>query len=250
MQGITKLEKRKIMNIKYINATNAEKCLIEKVLQFIKRRFPNQYDYKLLHYIKIEDELANNSSAQTREHTIIISRKNGISDVYFEEKEILESHIYKDKKLHVVVSTIYHELWHVNTWKKYQKLYDYVLDESSDIIKALAYRYWIEYVSHIETVCLEEEGCMKQFCLGFVNTRWAKIECGYQEMLINLPYFLCRAHYLGIYANCLNQIESNIILEIVKSINDITEELLNNQIMSESEKANVIYKEFQKIYQN
>lgn len=69
-------------------------------------------------------------------------------------------------------------------------------------------------------------------------------------MLINLPYFLCRAHYLGIYANCLNQIESNIILEIVKSINDITEELLNNQIMSESEKANVIYKEFQKIYQN
>lgn len=238
------------MSIKYINETKTEKCLIEKVLQFIKRKFPNQYDYELLHCIKIVDELPNNSSAQTREHTIIISRKNGISNLYFEEVEILDEHIYKNKKLHIAVSTIYHELWHVNTWEKYQKLYEYILGDNSEIIKAVAYRYWIEYISHIETVCLEEEECMKQFCGGFVNRRWTEIEYGYQKMLIELPYFLCRSHYLGIYVNCLNEIGSNIVLEIVKSVNDISENLINNQKISEYEKADIIYREFQKIYQN
>lgn len=90
--------------------------------------------------IEIVDELDNDSRGRSIKDKIILPRKYGLEGVVCKEK--ISDYELVDNQLKMLISTIFHELWHVTTWEKYEKMYQYVLDETSeDIYLVFAYMY-------------------------------------------------------------------------------------------------------------
>jgi len=233
--------------IYYLNATENEIELVKSILQYLQIKYPQMYDYSRLKKIKIVDSLENNSSARTIDNTIIISRKNGIEGIIYYDKVNIEHRIIEDKVFHRLVSTIFHELWHVNTWDKYVDIYNFILSSEKDIVQRLAYRYWIEYISHIDTVFLEEKTYMDNFCNHFIKYNWHKKEYGYLNMIIELPYFLVRAKYLKIYDILMERIAWRDLYIFINNINVESERLYISQ-EDEEIKINTIYYLFKDLF--
>lgn len=103
--------------------------------------------------IEIVDKLSGDADGRTVREKIFLSRQNGL-DV-LKNKSYQKSDMFSNIEVKKLISTIYHELWHVNTWNKYEDMYEYVLDENNDICTIYAFVYWIEYIAHIETVHME-----------------------------------------------------------------------------------------------
>ena len=171
---------------------------------------------------------------------IVLSRMSGLADVRFDDNRL------KNKNM---ISTIYHELWHISTWEKYEYMYEYVLDENTDEMTAFAYMYWIEYIAHTETVFMEDTEIMKKFCEDFASKRWHCIECGYWYFVKALPYYLARSNFLGVFDELTKMITCNELKNAVYEFNDISQKIIRNDDMQEIDKANIIRDMIEKLFE-
>ncbi len=196
--------------------------------------------------IEIVDKLSGDASGRTVREKIFLSRQNGL-DV-LENKSYQKSNMFSNIDVKKLISIIYHELWHVNTWDKYEDMYEYVLDENNDICTIYAFVYWIEYISHIETVHMEVPEIMLEFCNKFSHEKWYEIEYAYSYFIKKLPYFLARAKYLDKLDDFIEQIRYNELKEAVIKFNVVSDELYKNKDSKEIEKAMTIRKMIDELF--
>ncbi len=221
----------------YINATEEERRLVDSVLDYIELYFSDKIDVKQLKFIEIVDELPAEASGRSMEGKIILSRKNRLNGIV--QYHAFDIATITDKRFWVGVSTIYHELWHVSTWNKYKSMYDYVLDEESeDNFLAYAYMYWIEYLAHKETVCMEDEEESKNFCIQFANRHWNEDEYGY--FIKALPYYLIRANYWKCFISLTSKMRCDKLRHTVVDFDIVSRKLLRNDNITDMEKAAVL----------
>lgn len=181
-----------------INATKAEEDNIDLIISYIIDNYNDKINIEKLKQIEVVDKLDNDSSGRSIRDKIILPRKYGLDGIENLKDIIIEKET--NSKLKMLISTIYHELWHVSTWNKYEVMYEYVLDEqNTDTYTAFAYMYWIEYIAHVETIFMEVPDIMKEFCKNFAREKWHRIEYGYSYFIKALPYYLIRSQYLNIF---------------------------------------------------
>lgn len=222
-----------------INATRNEENIINSIIKFVFSNYSDKINIHKLKKIEVVDKLDNNSSGRSIRDKIILPRKYGLEDIEYEQ-DVLEDKCIKPE-LKMLISSIYHELWHISTWEKYETMYEYVLDEkNSDFYTSYAYMYWIEYVAHMETVILEVPDIMNTFCKNFVYKKWHKIEYGYSYFIKALPYYLVRANYLNIFDELTGEIISSELKSAVYKFDKASKYLFQNSNMNDIEKANVI----------
>lgn len=152
------------MVYKIENASKKEEQVINKIIQYIADNYSDRLSLNELEEIEVVNELSNGSSGRAIGKKIILARKDGLDLLRDDEIDYLIN-----ERARNAISTIYHELWHISTWEKYQYMYEYVLDETTDEITASAYRYWIEYIAHRETVFMEVPRIMEEFCNDFIQ---------------------------------------------------------------------------------
>lgn len=224
---------------KVTNATKEEEKNIDVLISYIMDNYNDKIDIERLKQIEVVDKLDNDSSGRSIRDRIVLPRKYGLEGIE-EIKDILAEK-ERNIKLNMLISTIYHELWHVSTWNKYEVMYEYILNEKdSDIYTAYAYMYWIEYVAHVETIFMEVPEVMKEFCENFVLRKWHKIEYGYSYFIKALPYYLIRSQYLNLYEELTQKIISKELKQAVYDFDSESKFLLHNKCMDDIEKANVI----------
>ena len=179
---------------KIINGTKEEEKIINCIINFISKEYAEKLNINRLKIIEVVDELDNDSSGRSIRDKIILPRKYGLENIRI-EGDISKDNLI-DSELGMLISTIYHELWHISTWDEYEEMNEYVLDgKNSDFFTSYAYMYWLEYLGHIETVFMENTDVMKEFCENFVHIQWHKIEYGYSYFIKALPYYLVRSNY-------------------------------------------------------
>lgn len=232
---------------KIINGTKEEENIINNIIEFILRKYPEKIDIDKLKTIEIVDKLDNDSSGRSIRDKIILPRKYGLENIVYEH-DILENKCIKPE-LKMLISTIYHELWHITTWDKYELMYEYVLEENSNIYTSFAYMYWIEYVAHVETVFMENTDIMKTFCENFVSKKWHKIEYGYSYFIKALPYYLVRSNFLGIFDKLTMKIMCNELKIAVYEFNQVSKHLIQNDDIHEIDKANIIKGMIEKLFE-
>lgn len=219
-----------------LNGTKDEEQTINNIIKLIEERYSEKICISRLKKIEIVDKLDYGSSGRSLVDKIILSRKNGLDGVYF-ENEIPVNNI----KLRMLISTIYHELWHISTWKDYEDMYGYIVNcEKGDLVIAYAYMYWIEYIAHVETVFMEVPEIMNKFCNNFVSKKWSELEYGYSYFIKELPYYLIRSQYLNIFDDLTKEIRNNELKDTVFIFDKESKHLLHNNKISDREKANVI----------
>lgn len=224
---------------KITNATQEEENIINDIIKFIFNNYSDKININELKIIEVVDKLDNDSSGRSIRDKIILPRKNGLENIKYKHGILDDKNI--NSKLKMLISTIYHELWHVSTWEKYEFMYEYVMGgKNNDLYTALAYMYWIEYVAHIETVFLETPDVMNTFCQNFAHKKWNKNKYGYSYFIKILPYYLVRANYLNIFAKLTEEIISNELKLAVYEFDKTSKHLFQNSNFSEIEKANKI----------
>lgn len=220
-----------------INARIQEKIFIDKVLKYISDNYSDKLNIQKLRKIEIVDKLPGGSSGRTIRDKVILSRKNGIDRV----KGLCPDKLGIDNSIMLrdIISTIYHELWHVSTWDNFVYLYEYVLDENNeDWNTILAYLYWIEYLAHVETVFMEVPEVMRKFCKEFVYREWKNTYDEYFYFVKVLPYYLIRSQYLNLYDELTQKITSNKLRQAVYDFDCKSKLLLHNSNVDDIEKAN------------
>ena len=125
-------EEWKIFICNIINATKAEEKIIENIINYIQVKYSDKLIVEKLKEIEIVDKLSGDASGRTVREKIFLSRQNGL-DV-LENKSYQKSNMFSNIDVKKLISIIYHELWHVNTWDKYEDMYEYVLDENNDCL--------------------------------------------------------------------------------------------------------------------
>ncbi len=229
------------MNFSYkvINATKQEENIINSIIYYIVGNYGKKIDINKLCQIEVVEKLDNDSSGRSIRDKIILPRKYGLEGIENIKDIIAEKET--NSKLKMLIATIYHELWHISTWSKYETMYEYVLNKKeSEIYTAYAYMYWIEYVAQVETVFMEVPKVMKEFCVNFVLKKWHKIEYGYSYFIKALPYYLSRSQYLSIFDELTPKMLSNELRQAVYDFDNKSKLLLHNANMTDIEKANDI----------
>lgn len=231
------------LSYKIFNATNEEQKIIKCIIQYIYENYSEKLEISKLESVEVVDELEGGASARTINNKIMLARKNSLHGVDL-KKDKIES-VPADKNLKILISTIYHELWHVSTWEKYKLMYEY--DKVG--FANYAYVFWIEYIAHIETVFMEDIDIMKEFCERFVGEKWDKIEYGYSQFIMALPYYLVRSNYLELFDELTEKIEFDELKAVVYDFNKTTKQLQNNNSMQEIDKANIIRDMIEKLFE-
>lgn len=228
--------------------TEKEKEIINNVIDYILKEHPENINIDKLKTIEVVDALDNDSSGRSIRDKIILSRKRVLEGIKFNRN--IEKNEMIDSDLQILISTMYHELWHVTTWKKYEFIYEYVLaKENTDVYTAFAYTYWIEYVAHKETVFMENVDVVKKFCEDFVCKKWHRIEGGYSYFIKALPYYLARAEFLEIFEELTRKIICDELRMAVYEFAKVSKELFQNDEMQEIDKANIIKEMIVKLFE-
>lgn len=228
-----------VFSYKITNATEEEENNINLIISYIADNYNEKIDVEKLKQIEVVDKLDNDSSGRSIRDKIILPRKYGLDGIGNIKNILIDKE--ENLKLKMFISTIYHELWHVSTWNKYEIMYEYTLNEKDpDIYTAYAYMYWIEYIAHTETVFMEVPDIMREFCKNFVQKRWNKIECGYFYFIKSLPYYLVRSQHLKIFDNLTHKIVSNELRKAVYDFDYTSKCLLNDTNMEDIKKADTI----------
>lgn len=223
------------------NANTKERNIIDTIMTYIEINFVDKYNFDELKCIEVVDSLSGGSSARTIRNKILVARENGLDLV--QQPSIAFDDICKIKEISMIFSTFYHELWHVNTWKKYSEMYEYIIKERvEDIYEAMAYLYWIEYIAHVDTVKMEDTNIMNTFCRNFVITEWHKMYGGYQDYIKALPYFLVRSHYLDKFEDLTNMIRCKELKDATYEFDLLSKQLMADCRVEEIEKAREIKK--------
>lgn len=222
-----------------ISASKEEENNINLIISYIVDNYNEKIDIEKLKQIEVVDKLDNDSSGRSIRDKIILPRKYGLDGIGYIKNILVEKE--ENSKLKMLIGTIYHELWHVSTWSKYEIMYEYVLNEKeADVYIAYAYMYWIEYVAHVETIFMEVPDVMKEFCKNFVLRKWHKIEYGYSYFIKALPYYLIRSQYLNLFDELTQKIISSELRQAVYDFDSESKFLLHNKCMDDIEKANKI----------
>ncbi len=228
-----------MIDYEIINASVQEKEFLDKMFKYINDNYSNKLNVEKLRKVEIVNELSGGSSGRAICDKIILSRKNGLDRVNSLCQGELD--INNDVLLRDLVSTIYHELWHVSTWDKFEYLYEYVMDEKNeDWNTVLAYLYWIEYLAHVETVFMEVPEVMRKFCKGFVYREWKNTYDEYSYFIKALPYYLIRSQYLSLYDELTQHIIPNELRQAAYDFGCKSKFLLHDNDMDDIEKANYI----------
>lgn len=228
-----------MIDYEIINASVQEKEFLDKMFKYINDNYSNKLNVEKLRKVEIVNELSGGSSGRAICDKIILSRKNGLDRVNSLCQGELD--INNDVLLRDLVSTIYHELWHVSTWDKFEYLYEYVMDEKNeDWNTVLAYLYWIEYLAHVETVFMEVPEVMRKFCKGFVYREWKNTYDEYSYFIKALPYYLIRSQYLSLYDELTQHIIPNELRQAAYNFGCKSKFLLHDNDMDDIEKANYI----------
>ena len=229
------------MLIKYdvINATQKENNIINTILQYIYDNYSEKFCFDRLKRLEVIDELTCEASGECQRDTIKISRKDGLNEIGSIKN--IDVDIKENRKIKILVSTIYHELWHISTWTQYEEMYEYAMKpEDADMYVMISYIYWIEYIAHKETVFMECDTVMRDYCQAFVTKQWQKIDYGYLLFIKALPYYIVRSQYLKIYEDLTEEIKSTKLKAVVKDFGRTSEKIYGNQELSVLEKAKVI----------
>ena len=227
-----------VVNISYeiINATKKEEETIYNIIEFINRNYSEKLSLNELKKIEVIDKLPYGSSARSFRNKIILSRKNGLEMVIDSQENIFDGFYCR-----MLISTIYHELWHISTWKKYEDMYEYITNNvKKDLIIAYAYMYWLEYIAHNETVFLEVPNIMEDFCEKFIRKKWTEMEDGYSYFIKELPYYLIRSQYLNIFDSLTEQIQNKELKSAIYNFDKESKKLLYNSVLNDKEKAEKI----------
>lgn len=228
-----------VFSYEITNATEEEENNINLIISYIADNYNEKIDIEKLKQIEVVDKLDNDSSGRSIRNKIILPRKYGLDGIGYIKNILVEKK--ENLKLKMLIGTIYHELWHVSTWNKYEVMYEYVLNEKDVYIyTTYAYMYWIEYVAHVETIFMEVSDVMKDFCEKFVLRKWHKIEYGYFYFIKALPYYLVRSQYLNLFDELTQKIISSELRQAVYGFDNESKFLLQNKYMDDIEKANVI----------
>lgn len=231
-----------------ISGTEEEKKIINSVIDYILKEYPENINIDKLKTIEIVDALDNDSSGRSIRDKILLPRKYALDGIKFNGS--IENSEATDSNLQMLIGTIYHELWHITTWMKYEFMYEYVLDEqNSDVYTAFAYMYWIEYVAHMETVFMENVDVVKKFCEDFVCKKWHRIEYGYSYFVKALPYYLVRAEFLEIFEELTRKIVCDELRMAVYEFAKVSKELFQNDEIQEINKANIIKEMIVKLFE-
>lgn len=223
------------MSYEIINGTKEEKRIIKDILEYICDNFSDKISVRKLHRVEVVDELENGSGGRTIRDKIILPRKNGLDRIQNSENIRVDKE--NDAGLQSLISTVYHELWHVDTWKKYEIMYEYVLStEKKDMFTSYAYMYWIEYLANKYTVFMDDAEEIKEFCGKLIHFKWNTVDSDYSYFIKSLPYFLIESQYLNIYDELIKHLSSD-IREIVLEFDKISRNLLSNDKMEDIEKA-------------
>lgn len=233
---------------KIINGTKEEEKIINCIINFISKEYACKLNINKLKIIEVVDELDNDSSGRSIRDKIILPRKYGLENIRI-EGEISKDNLI-DSELGMLISTIYHELWHISTWDEYEEMNECVLDgKNSDFFTSYAYMYWLEYLGHIETVFMENTDVMKEFCENFVHKQWHKIEYGYSYFIKALPYYLVRSNYLDVFNEFTEKIVCSELRVAVYEFNETSNCLVQNRDMKDIDKANVIKTMIEKLFE-
>ena len=101
---------------KITNATQEEENIINDIIKFIFNNYSDKININELKIIEVVDKLDNDSSGRSIRDKIILPRKNGLENIKYKHGILDDKNI--NSKLKMLISTIYHELWHVSTWEK------------------------------------------------------------------------------------------------------------------------------------
>ena len=226
------------MTYEIINGTKEENRLIKDVLNYISDNFFDKLNVYKLRRIEVVDELENGSGGRAIRDKIILPRKNGLDRIQCSEN--IRANKENDAGLRSLISIVYHELWHVDTWEKYESMYEYVLSvEKKDMRLSYAYMYWIEYLANKYTVFMDDIKEIKEFCEKVIYMKWNDVDFDYSYFIKSLPYFLIESQYLNIYDKLLKHLRidlRNVVLEFDK----MSKYLLFNEEMDDMEKASNI----------
>lgn len=231
------------MNQKYkiIGGKNFEQRLIVNIISYIEEMYSDLIKTEDLYEVEVKDKLSNDASGRSIEHKIFISREKVLNGIPYDIN--IADNLERNSKLKRLVSTIYHELWHVSTWEQYREIYEYITcgkEDYNSLCIAYSYMYWIEYIGHKETIFIEDYQTMIDFCKNFVNKRWEKTEYGYSDFVKSLPYYIVRACYLNEYESLTQQIFCKELRNATTDFKVVSEELFDNKYMNEIEKAKII----------
>lgn len=229
-----------VQHFDIINASVDEEKTIRYIVTYIAEHYTDKLDINKLATVEVVDALPNDSSGRAVGNKILLARKNGLELIKYDS--ILDVQVNDDVKVRMILSTIYHELWHVTTWDKYHEMCEYIIKDENDkdMFLVFAYMYWIEYIAHIETVFMEVTEVMKEFCESFVRHNWHKIEGGYGGFLKALPYYLVRAKYLNIFDELTQNIKCDELRIATYEFDNVSEELFYNSGLTDMEKASII----------
>lgn len=221
-----------------VNSNKIENEFINDSIKYIQHNYSYKLRMENLKEVEVVDMLPGGSSGRAIRDTLFLARENGLNILKY--RNYNKSEINLDDELNDLISTIYHELWHISTWKKYEYMYESVLDDNTDNITAYAYLYWIEYIGHLETVFMEVPEVMKKFCQSFSGVKWGKNQSHYIYFVKSLPYYLVRSQYLGIYDELTLKIGCEELKEAVYEFDKTSKQLLNNDKIDDIQKANII----------
>lgn len=232
------MEKKYHYNI--YNASIDEEKIVNSIVKYIDDNYADKIEISKLLTVEIVDVLPNDSSGRAEGNKIILARENGLELI--KHDSILDVQSNDDIKVRMMLSTIYHELWHVTTWDRYYEMCEYIIKDENDkdMFLVFAYMYWIEYIAHLETVFMEVPEVMKEFCESFVRHNWHKIEGGYGGFLKALPYYLVRAKHLNIFDELTRNIKCEELRMAAYEFDNVSEELFYNNELTDMEKASII----------
>ena len=228
-----------------INANETEKEIINNIIKYIQHCYSHKLKIESLNGIEVVDKLSGGASGRAFRDKMFLARENGLNVLKY--KNYNKPGIILDDELKDVISTIYHELWHISTWKKYEYMYESVLNDNIDDITAYAYMYWIEYIGHLETVFMEVPKKAQEFCQSFSCAKWEKDQSHYIYFVKSLPYYLARSQYLGIFEELTIKIECKELKEAVYEFDYTSKQLLGNEYMDDIQKANIIKEKINKL---
>lgn len=130
-----------------------------------------------------------------------------------------------------IVNTLYHEMGHVNDWKKMPNLY-MVVERADNIKHAWPALFWLEYISEKRS-CSANLISYADFCSSFVKQEWKSNQFNFQfaneknffYLTKVLSYFMARTinycdrnAYLGV---CENELLKKLIADIDAEISKL-----------------------------
>lgn len=228
-----------------INANEIEKEIINNTIKYIQHYYSYKLKIENLKEVEVVDKLSGGASGRAFRDKMFLARENGLNVLKYKNNN--NPGMLLDDKLKDVISTIYHELWHISTWKKYEYMYESVLNDNIDDITAYAYMYWIEYIGHLETVFMEVPKKAQEFCQSFSGAKWEKDQSHYIYFVKSLPYYLVRSQYLGIYDELTMKIGCEELKEAVYEFDNTSKQLLGNGIIDDIQRAGIIKEKISKL---